>query len=52
MKKKLTKVGTGWGMLFTKTMIELLDIDPDTDYIEIEFENKTLKMKKIKEETK
>ena len=27
MKKNFTKVGNSWAMLFTKTMIEMLDID-------------------------
>ena len=46
MKKKCTKIGNSWAMLFTKTMLEMLDIKPETDYVEIEFEKKVLKMEK------
>ena len=50
MKKNFTKVGNSWAMLFTKTMIEMLDIDPATEQVEIEFNKKILTMKKIEEE--
>lgn len=50
MKKNLTKVGNSWALLFTKTIIELLDIDPENDKIEMEVENKVLKIKKSIEE--
>ena len=48
MKKKFTKIGNSWAMLFTKTMLEMLDINPETEYVEIEFEKKILKMEKEK----
>lgn len=50
MKKSLTKIGNSWALLFTKTIIELLDIDPENDKIEMEVENKVLKIKKSIEE--
>ena len=37
-------------MLFTNTMIEMLDIDPETEQVEIEFNKKILTMKKFEEE--
>ena len=40
MKRKFTKVGNSWAMLFTKTMIEMLDINPETEFVEIEFDKK------------
>ena len=46
MKRKFIKVGNSWAMLFTKTMIEMLDINPENEQVEIEFDKKTLKMKK------
>ena len=46
MKKKFTKIGNSWAMLFTKTMLEMLDIDPETEQAEIEFDKKVLIMKK------
>ena len=42
MKKKFTKIGNSWAMLFTKTMLEMLDIDPETEQAEIEFDKKVL----------
>ena len=50
MKKKFTKIGNSWAMLFTKTMIQMLDVNPETDLVEIEFDKKTLKMEKEKPE--
>ncbi len=46
MKKKFTKIGNSWAMLFTKTMIQMLDVDPEKEEVEIEFDKKTLMMKK------
>jgi hypothetical protein len=50
MKKKFTKIGNGWALLFTKTMIEMLNINPETDKVEMEFEKKILKIEKAKEQ--
>lgn len=50
MKKNFTKVGNSWAMLFTKTMIEMLDINPETEQVEIEFNKKILTMKKAEKE--
>lgn len=47
MKRKFTKIGNSWAMLFTKTMIEMLDVDPETEEVEIEFNQKILTMKKF-----
>ena len=46
MKKKFTKIGNSWAMLFTKTMIEMLDINPEKEQVEIGFDKKILIMKK------
>ncbi len=46
MKKKLIKSGNAWVLLLQKAIIELLDIDPENDEVELEIENKTLKVKK------
>ena len=48
MKKKFTKIGNSWAILFTKTMLEMLDVNPETDQVEIEFEKKVLRMEKEK----
>ena len=50
MKKKFTKIGNSWAMLFTKTMIEILDINPETEEIEIVFNKNTITFKKSKKE--
>ena len=46
MKKKLYKSGNAWTLLIQKAILELLDIDPETDEVELEVENKTLKVKR------
>lgn len=48
MKRKFTKIGNSWAMLFTKTMLEMLDVDPDKEQVEIEFNKKQLIMEKEK----
>ena len=35
-------------MLFTKTMSQMLDVNPETEQVEIEFDKKVLKMEKEK----
>ena len=46
MKKKFTKIGNSWALLFTKTMMEMLEINPEIDMAEIEFDKKTIIVKK------
>lgn len=46
MKKKFITVGNSWAMLFTKTMLEMLDIDPEKEQAEIEFDKKIMLLKK------
>ena len=48
MKKKFTKIGNSWAMLFTKTMLEMLDVNPEQERVEIEFDKKVLRMEKEK----
>ena len=51
MIRKLFRTGNGYSLFIPKVIIELLKIDPETDSIEMEIENNTLKIKKyIKEE--
>ena len=52
MKKKFTKTGNSWAMLIPKTIFQLLKVDPETDEVELEFEDDVLKVKKCKEENK
>ena len=46
MKKKLYKSGNAWALLIQKAILQLLDINPETDEVELEVENKVLKVKK------
>ena len=46
MKKKLIKSGNAWVLLIQKAILELLDINPELDEVELEVENKKLIVKK------
>lgn len=46
MKRKLITVGNSWAILLTKTMLEMLEINPEIDQAEIEFDKKTMIVKK------
>lgn len=48
MKKKFTKIGNSWAMLFTKTMLEMLNINPEVEQAEIVFEKDKLIITKQK----
>ena len=47
MKKKLFKSGNAWVLLLQKPILELLEINPEIDEVELEIENKILKVKKV-----
>ena len=49
MKKKLMRSGNGWGVFLSKTILELLDINPEKDFVELQVENDVLKIKKYNE---
>lgn len=46
MKRKLSRSGNGWSVFLPKVIIELLELEPTSDFIELEVENKVLKIKK------
>ena len=46
MKKKFTKIGNSWAILFTKTMLELLGVNPENERVEIEFDKNVITIKK------
>lgn len=50
MRKNLIKNGSGWAIFMPKPILELLDINPEEDQVEIEVEGKTLKIKKAEKE--
>ena len=47
MKKNLIRSGNGWAIFMPKTMLELLEINPEEDKVEMEIEGKVLKITKI-----
>lgn len=46
MKRNLMRTGNGWAIFIPKTILRLIDINPEEDQIELEIENKVLKVKK------
>lgn len=46
MKKKLYQSVNAWALLIQKAILQLLDINPEVDEVELEVENKVLKVKK------
>ncbi|DAA85468.1 TPA: hypothetical protein CPT87_11270 [Candidatus Gastranaerophilales bacterium HUM_5] len=46
LTKKLIKRGSGYGLIFTLPILELLQINPEIDWIDIEVNKKTIKIKK------
>ena len=48
MAKKLTQIGTSWGVIIPKAILEMMDINPVLDTIDFDLENKVLKIRKVK----
>jgi hypothetical protein len=46
MKRKFFRTGNGWALFVSKTILELLKLNPEKDFIEIEIEKDILKIKK------
>ena len=46
MRKKLYQSGNAWVLLIQEAILQLLDINPEVDEVELEVENKVLKVKK------
>jgi antitoxin component of MazEF toxin-antitoxin module len=46
MRKKLYQSGNAWVLLIQKAILQLLDINSEVDEVELEVENKVLKVKK------
>lgn len=49
--RKLARSGGGWGLYITNPILELLDINPETDLVEYEVDERILKIKKAEQET-
>lgn len=50
MKRKLSKSGNGWSIFLPKVIIELLNLDPNSDEIEMKVENNSLIITKSQKE--
>ena len=51
--KKLVQVGNSWGLIIPKPILEMMGINPVLDNVDVDMENKVLKIKKAdKNETK
>lgn len=46
MKKKLSRSGSGWALFMPKTLLELIDVDPEEDLLEVKVENDVVKITK------
>lgn len=47
--KKLRPIGNSWGIIIPKTILEIMGINPVLDNIDVDLDNKVLKIKKSKE---
>ena len=50
MVKKLTQIGTSWGIIIPRSILEIMGINPILDKVDIDIDNKVLKIKKSTEE--
>ncbi len=48
MHKKLRQHGTSWGIIIPKAILELLNVNPVLDEVELVVENDELKIRKYK----
>lgn len=46
MKKKLSRSGSGWALFMPKTLLELIDVNPENDFLKIQVENNVIKITK------
>lgn len=49
MKKKLSRSGSGWALFMPKTLLELIEVDPEMDLLEIKVENNVIKLTKAQQ---
>lgn len=46
MKKRLFQSGNAWVLLIQKAFLQLMDINPETDEVEIDIKDKVMYVKK------
>lgn len=51
MKKFLVKSGNSWVFTFTRTILDMLELDPANEQVEVEFEGKSIKISKANTES-
>lgn len=44
--KKLSRSCSGWALFMPKTILELIDVNPEKDMLKIQVENNTIKITK------
>ena len=49
MQKKLSRSGSGWALFMPKTLLELIDVNPETDTLDVKVENNLIKIKKYEQ---
>ena len=49
MKRKLSRSGNGWSVFLPKVIIELLELEPEKDEIDLSVVNKILIIKKFQD---
>ena len=52
MKRKLSRSGSGWALFMPKTLLELINVNPESDQLEVKVENDIIKITKAKNENK
>lgn len=49
MKKKLSRSGSGWALFMPKTLLELIDVNPESDLLKIQVDNNIIKISKAED---
>lgn len=49
MKKKLSRSGSGWALFMPKTLLELIDVNPETDMLKIQVDRDVIKITKAED---
>ncbi len=50
MRKKLRQLGNSWGLIINRTLLEIMNINPVLDEIEIIVEKDEIRLKKYMQE--
>lgn len=50
IRKKLTQIGNSWGVVIPKAILDIVDISPVLDEIELYIENNEVRIRKVKKD--